>query len=118
DLVRVYGPVQALWRGAILEQFERKLRPGILQMDGIFVRETARGQGVGSALLEAVVWTARMNRCDAVRLDVIDTNPRARQLYERQGFRAVGEVRAGLLAPVLGFRTATIMELPVAEVPA
>ena len=109
DLKAVYGPFGGFWRGAILDQFERPLAPGVLQMDGIFVAQAARGRGVGTQLLDAVIWTARMNRCAQVRLDVVDENPRARTLYERYGFRETGRVRAGILAPLLGFREAATM---------
>ena len=113
DLRAVYGAFGALWRGAILNQFERPLKDGVLQMDGIFVDAEARGLGVGTQLLDAVVWTARMNRCAEVRLDVVAENPRARALYERYGFREVGTVQAGILAPLLGFREAATMTLDV-----
>ncbi|MEO0487110.1 MAG: GNAT family N-acetyltransferase [Pseudomonadota bacterium] len=113
ELRRIYGLWGAMWRGAVLDQFERPIREGVLQMDGIFVQEAARGQGVGRALLDAVVWTAKMNRCHSVRLDVVEGNDRARALYERYGFEAVGEVKTGMLAPLLGFRTATTMILAV-----
>ncbi|MEM1237860.1 MAG: GNAT family N-acetyltransferase [Pseudomonadota bacterium] len=113
DLREVYGTVGAFWRGTILDQFERSLEPGVLQMDGIFVDEAARGLGVGTALLDAVVWTARMNRCDRVRLDVVTENPRARALYERYGFNEVGRMKAGIMAPLLGFKEAATMVLPV-----
>ena len=54
-----------------------------------------------------------MNRCAEVRLDVVAENPRARALYERYGFREVGTVQAGILAPLLGFREAATMTLDV-----
>jgi RimJ/RimL family protein N-acetyltransferase len=44
-----------------------------------------------------------------VRLDVIDTNPRARALYERKGFVATGEQKLGPLKPVFGFSSATTL---------
>ncbi|MEM6727120.1 MAG: GNAT family N-acetyltransferase, partial [Pseudomonadota bacterium] len=115
DLRALYGTFGALWRGAILDQFERPLEEGTLQMDGIFVDEGARGMGVGTALLDAVVWTARMNRCARVRLDVVRENARARALYERYGFEEVGKLRAGILAPLLGFREAATMAYALAE---
>ena len=113
ELRAVFGTWGAIWRGTILDQFERKLEPGVLQMDGIFVDEAARGLGVGTALLDAVVWTARMNRCARVRLDVVAENPRARALYERYGFTEVGQLKAGILAPLMGFKEATTMTLPI-----
>ncbi|MEM6477499.1 MAG: GNAT family N-acetyltransferase [Pseudomonadota bacterium] len=111
DLRAIYGTFGAIWRGAILDQFERKLAPGVMQMDGIFVAASARGLGVGTSLLDAVVWTARMNRCREVRLEVIAENARAQALYLRYGFRRVGVVKTGLLRPVMGFREADTMAL-------
>ena len=109
DLRRVYGLWSGLWRGALLSQFERPVEPNTLLMDGIFVSEDARGQGVGSELLKAVIWTAQMNGYGTVRLDVVDTNPRARALYERMGFRPTGVIDTGVLAPFVGFKSATTM---------
>lgn len=109
DLARVYGWAGGLWRGVLLEQLERDLEPGQLLMDGIFVEERARGQGVGTALLGAVLAQARELGCREVRLDVIDTNPRARALYEREGFEARGTQPTGPLRYVFGFREATMM---------
>ena len=109
SLASIYGWVGAFWRGAILSLFERDLREGQLLMDGIFVAPEARGQGVGTQLLDSVIWCAKMNRCHAVRLDVVDTNPRARALYERYGFQAVGTEEVGFLSRWLGFRRAITM---------
>lgn len=113
DLRAVYGLWGAVWRGVLLEQFERPLADGVLQMDGIFVHPDARGRGIGGELLKAVIWTAEMNRYSQVRLDVIDSNPRARALYERMGFEASGELTTGVLAPLMGFKRATTMIYPV-----
>lgn len=109
DLAKVYGWFGATWRGVLLDQLVRDLADGQLLMDGIFVAETARGRGVGSALLEAVMDHARNLGCQEVRLDVIDTNPRARALYLRRGFAPCGAVRTGLLQHLFGFSTATTM---------
>ena len=109
ELSAVYGWWGGLWRGLVLEQFERPLNEDTLLMDGIFVRAEARGTGVGSALLKSVLWTAEMNGYSAVRLDVIDTNTRARALYERWGFEPAGKITTGAFAPIFGFRSATTM---------
>ena len=113
DLLVIYGPSQAIWHGVVHDQLVTSLWAGPLELDGIFVAEGARGLGVGTALLDAVVWTARMNRCGLVRLDVVNDNPRARALYERYGFREVGTLKAGLLAPLLGFKEAATMVFDV-----
>lgn len=114
DLSSVYGVLGGTWRGLLLHALERDCEGGVLLMDGIFVGENARGKGVGSALLKAIVEEARRRGLGAVRLDVIDTNPRARTLYERHGFKPVDEMRLGLLSPLFGFSAATQMRLDLA----
>ncbi len=109
DLARHYGWFGAVWRAALLSVLERDLQPGILQMDGICVADHARGQGVGTALLEAVADLARHRGLNEVQLDVIDTNPRAQALYERAGFKAVSTENTGVLKPIFGFGAATRM---------
>lgn len=78
-------------------------------IDGLFVTEQARGNGVGTRLLEDLAREAARRGYREVRLDVIDSNDRARRLYERRGFVAVGRNRTGLLAVLFGFRSATVM---------
>jgi GNAT superfamily N-acetyltransferase len=109
DLAVSYGWPGALWRGLVLASLERDVAPGILLMDGIFIVETARGIGAGSALLSAIKDEARGRGLSQVRLDVIDTNPRARALYERRGFVPLSSTNTGPLRWLFGFSTATTM---------
>jgi ribosomal protein S18 acetylase RimI-like enzyme len=109
DLARVYGWLSTLWRAPILALVERDLAEDILLMDGICVTADARGLGVGSALLDAILATAQERGVSAVRLDVINTNPRAKALYERLGFKAIGQEHLGPLSWVFGFKSATKM---------
>jgi len=107
--VRVFGWVTALWRYVLLLGFHRSARHGELVMNGIAVDATVRGQGVGSKLLHAVVDLARTHGYSTVRLDVVDTNVRARQLYERLGFVAIRTHRLPLKREWLGFTAVTTM---------
>lgn len=109
DLQAIYGVRSALWRAFALYTLERDTENDRFLMDGIFVTENARGRGVGTALLQAITKTAKARGYAEVRLDVIDTNPRARALYEREGFRAIKTQQIGLLRHVFGFRSATTM---------
>ena len=113
DLAAVYGLSGAAWRGPLLATLERPCAPGVLLMDGIFVSEQARGMGVGSALLEALKAEARQRGLTRVRLDVIDSNPRARTLYERHGFVPQGTRRTGPFRYIFGFRASTTMTCAV-----
>lgn len=113
DLQTVYGWLGGLWRGLFLELLERPLQASTLLMDGIMVSEAARGLGIGTALLSAVKAKAVQLGCNEVRLDVIDTNPRARALYERQGFVAQTSSSIGPLRHVFGFSKSTTMTYTV-----
>ncbi|AUH32558.1 GNAT family N-acetyltransferase [Paracoccus tegillarcae] len=116
DLVRAYGLLSAIVRSPLISLLERPVEDGILLMDGIFVTPDARGLGVGTALLSTIETYAAELGHGQVRLDVVDSNPRARSLYERQGFVAQSETSTGILAPLLGFRRATTMMKPVPAV--
>lgn len=109
DMTEVYGLVSGSVRALVLSILERELTSGTLLMDGIFVNENARGKGVGTALLGAIKRKAEELDCDAVRLDVIDINLRARALYEREGFVAGAVSKLGLLNHLFGFEASTEM---------
>ncbi len=109
DLAQSYGYFSALWRAPLLSLLERKVSADTLLMDGIFVAEAARGGGIGARLLDAIKAEAEARGLAKVRLDVIDSNPRARALYERQGFVADGEEELGPLRHLFGFRRSTKM---------
>ncbi len=113
DLARVYGWFGALWRGVVLSVLERDLQPGVFQMDSIFVAAEARGQGIGTTLLSAIKAEAQRRGMAEVQLDVIDTNPRAQALYEREGFKPVGVEKTGPFRHLFGFSRATKMSWPV-----
>ena len=105
----VFGTLGAICRAALLSLLERYLKSETLLMDGIFVTQNARGMGLGSALLQAIEAEANQQNCRDVRLDVIDNNPRAHELYKREGF-VVGKVQTlGPLKHFFGFSSATEM---------
>ena len=56
------------------------------------------GRGAGSALLSSLVDEADRRGCAEVLLEVREDNPRARQLYLRNGFTEVG-IRRGYYQP-------------------
>jgi ribosomal protein S18 acetylase RimI-like enzyme len=113
DLRAVYGLAGATWRAGLLHLLERDFDNRRFLLDGICVAREARGQGVGSALLQAICDEAQARGYAAVRLDVVDTNWRARALYERMGFLPVDTTAIGMLKHVFGFTSATTMVKPV-----
>ena len=108
DIWAIYG-IGALWRMAALRLLSREVDNARFLVDGLCVHPDARGQGVGTALLDAIAEEARARGYKAVRLDVVDTNPRARALYEREGFTVLRTVEMGVLRHLFGFARSTTM---------
>ncbi len=113
DILNAYGWLAGLPRLAVLALLEREETPRELVMDGIAVDPAFRGLGIGGLLLEEVTAVAATLGCLRVRLDVVDTNPRARALYERRGFTAADTQRTPYLRRLMGFGAVTKMFRPV-----
>lgn len=104
--VGYWGAIRA---ALVLTLFQRKQVAGQLLMDGISVSPKMRGRGIGTQLLHRIIEYAQEEEYQSVRLDVIDTNPAARRLYERIGFVPVKTDQFAYLEWLLGFRAATQM---------
>lgn len=66
---------------------------------GIYLAPTARGLGLGRALIEtAEIWAAESG-VTRVHLGTFSTNGRARALYEGCGYEVEGIERAGMMLP-------------------
>jgi len=109
DLRAVFGWIGASWRALLISALERDTENERFLMDGIFVAHDARGQGVGSALLHAIMTEGRARGYPSLRLDVIDTNPRAKALYARHGFQTLKTDQLGVLKYIFKFQSATTM---------
>jgi GNAT superfamily N-acetyltransferase len=57
-------------------------------LEDLFVDDSARGAGVGRALVEATIARARARGCRRVELDVNEANETAQRLYGSFGFSA------------------------------
>jgi ribosomal protein S18 acetylase RimI-like enzyme len=117
DLTAVYGPWGGRWRGLILWTLNREVDNDRFLVDGICVARSHRGKGIGSLLLAALYDEASRRGYRSIRLDVIDSNWRARALYERQGFMATRTERMGLLRHLFGFASSTTMVRPLTARP-
>lgn len=113
DLRAIYGPFGGRWRAAVLRLLGNEIDATRFLLDGLCVSDTAQGKGVGTALLEAIMAEGRARGFQAVRLDVVDTNQRARALYERCGFVLDRTEGIGPLRLIFGFRAAHTMVRPI-----
>ncbi len=113
DIVMEFGLWTGLRRIAWASLLHRDPPPEALLMDGIVVRADRRGHGIGTQLLSRLFDIALAHGKRVVRLDVVDTNPAARGLYERMGFVEIRTEKVPFLRRVMGFSAATTMERPV-----
>jgi ribosomal protein S18 acetylase RimI-like enzyme len=113
DMQAIYGLAGLAWRLPLLALLSREVDNDRFLLDGICVAPAARGLGVGSALMAAIEDEARARGYGYVRLDVIDTNWRARALYERLGYIGIKTAPLGPLRHVFGFDAAVTMVKPV-----
>ena len=109
ELLRHQGLFRGLWAAMVFSLYERSTQESELLMDGIAVKEDMRGKGIGTKLLDELKKYAAANGYSSIRLDVIDTNPGARQLYERQGFIPTRTEEFAHLRRFLGFGASTTM---------
>jgi GNAT superfamily N-acetyltransferase len=110
-LAAEFGWFGSLWR-LIWIRFNHwfsRPRAQEVRISAIAVSGAARGKGVGSLLLERVFACAKQAGCRAVVLEVVDTNPRARKLYEQLGFAAIRTEWTGPVTARAGFTGFTFM---------
>ena len=110
-LLAELGLIKGNRAAVVFGLYERKARLGELLMDGIVVDPDYRGKGVGTLLFAELVKFAESEQYTTIRLDVIDTNPDARRLYERLGFREEKTEKFEYLRSILGFGASSTMVL-------
>ncbi len=113
DMRAIYGLLGAAWRAAALRLLQSEVDNERFLVDGICVAHPFRGTGVGTALVDALKTEGRGRGYGAIRLEVIDTNTRARALYERLGFAPAKHETIGPLRHLFGFSHATTMIAPL-----
>ena len=109
DLRVSYGFWGGFWRARLLSWLSSEIDNENFLLDGLCVKPDLRGHGLGTALLSAIAAEARLRGYPAVRLDVVDSNTRARALYRRLGFVETQSQSIGLLRHIFHFRFAITM---------
>ncbi len=99
----VYGVFGGIFKAIGLSQLEHKTRFGEIYIEAVAVSELARGKGIGTKLFDAIFQMAEEKGYKTITLQVIDTNPRAKELYERIGFEVVKQSKTWPLNKLLGW---------------
>ena len=108
SLLGTWGAIRA---GTVLSMGEHKPSRGELYIDGFAVAGSARSQGIGTRMLDEIATLGHEGGFDWVRLEVIDINDRAQQLYERRGYRVTKVQSLGFIRRIVGFGGVVTMEL-------
>lgn len=103
-----YGPLVGRVRAGLWASVQTNPRSHQLLLEGLGVQAHLRSRGIGTALLEAVNRRARELDKTEVILEVVDTNPRAKALYERFGYQTVLNTRRWMFR-LAGFSSAHLM---------
>ena len=98
-----FGLFGALWRSIVQKFSVDHLKDTELYIGSIAVAEEYRGKGFGTQLLNAVNDFAKKNGFETIILDVVDTNPRAYDLYKRYGFEVIKKRKFGFITRSAGF---------------
>ena len=105
DFARVYGRVRGAVRLALLGLLDGSAEQGTLSVDALAVAESARGKGVGGALLAEAERIAEEREHGSLKLEVLAANEGAIRLYQRTGYRIVRTSRLWPpLSTLFGFR--------------
>lgn len=110
-MIRIYGILGGILRMIGLVILHHSTGADEFHIDGVAVTHEMRGEGIGSRLFDLLERTASKKRIRTISLEVIDTNPRAKALYEQLGFV---EIKTQAIRPLnlfikFPFRSATLM---------
>lgn len=110
-----YGIPGSIWRLALLAFLHYSPPAGEVYVDGLAVDPDFRGQGIGTAMMVALESRAAGQGVSILRLEVVDTNPRARKLYRRLGFELLREQTVWPVGSLFGFRSSMVMIKPLTD---
>ena len=112
DFVRNAGFFRSLWTLPILGAMEHASAADELYIEMIAVSPETRGKGVGRALMQEAEQRCRKLGKNRLTLQVVDTNPRAKKLYEEMGFRTIKTYSVQPWGRIVGwtFRKVDFME--------
>ena len=109
DLRKYFNPLQSYFIYKIYKLTSPKIKDDVLRIDSIAVDKSFRSLGIGTQLINKVFEFAKNKGFKKVILEVINTNPKAKGLYERIGFKEKKIVRYYFLTRSAGFSSEYIM---------
>jgi ribosomal protein S18 acetylase RimI-like enzyme len=114
-MMRLYGILGGILRMCVLIILDHRTCTDELYVDGVAVAREMRGKGIGTHMFELLERKASKNGTRIISLEVIDTNIKAKVLYERLGFVAVKSQTLWPLNLILNFpfNSSSLMIKPI-----
>ncbi len=112
NFTKIFGKWGGLWRYAfhkIVNYFETPLNDNEAKVEMIAVNKSVRGQGIGEQLLLTAFEQVKKENISKIFLEVVDTNPKAKKLYERLGFSTLKVDTLGKITQKAGFSKVYLM---------
>lgn len=109
DLRKYFNPLHSFFIYKIYRLTSPKIKEDVLRIDSIAVDKSYRGMGIGTQLINKVFEFAKKRGFKEVILEVVDTNPRAKALYEKIGFKEKKIIRYYFLTRSAGFSSEYLM---------
>jgi len=110
-----YNPLKSFFMYWIIRLTTPKIKEGTVRIDSLAVDKSYRGKGIGTKLIKGVIEFARQNNYSQVLLEVVNTNPMAKALYERMGFKVKKKVNFYFFTRSAGFSSEYIMVYKIPE---
>ncbi len=92
---------------------DKILTDDTIKIELLAIKKGTRGKGYGSSLLKEIIRYSRTAKYKKILLDVVDTNPRAKALYKRVGFKTIKRHYSGVLTKSFGYNSHDSMSLNI-----
>ena len=106
SFTKAFGVIGGTWRYVgfgIYRLTKESLDTKTLYIDPVVVSAEARGMGIGTKLFDSTIELSKQLKLNYVTLDVVDTNPKAKKLYEKLGFKVLKEGNTKWITKKAGF---------------
>jgi ribosomal protein S18 acetylase RimI-like enzyme len=108
-----YSFFRGLYLYIILNITKMKLEEYTIRIDSIAVDDQCRGQGIGKILINKAIDIAKNRGFKEIILEVVNTNPRAKKLYEKMGFKEKKHKKFYFLTRSFGFSSFYVMSMKI-----
>jgi ribosomal protein S18 acetylase RimI-like enzyme len=102
---------RSLYLYLMLNFMKMKLEEDAIRVDSIAVAHQCRGEGIGTMLIRKAIEIAKNRGYKEMTLEVVNTNPRAKKLYEFMGFKQKKHIKFYFLTRSFGYSSAYLMSM-------